>query len=172
MIDKELIEFWRKVLKPTVSSWLYNINYEHVGEQDKEEFERDFDEILDLALVGLKYKAQLSREDATSDLIDRQAAIDALGDKPLAWTEGEYELGLQNQWQSDVDALKVLPSAQPEPHEGHWIKHIDLFDGEQYECSRCGVLWVFNDGTPEDNEAYFCPNCGADMRLRGCRENE
>jgi len=49
-----------------------------------------------------------------SDLIDRQAAIDALGEKPLAWTVGEYELGLQNQWQSDVDTLKDLPSAQPE----------------------------------------------------------
>ena len=49
-----------------------------------------------------------------SDLIDRQAAIDALGEKPLAWTVGEYELGLQNQWQSDVDTLKDLPSAQPD----------------------------------------------------------
>ena len=51
---------------------------------------------------------------AETDLISRQAAIDALGEKPLAWTEGEYELGLQNQWQSDVDALNDLPSAQPE----------------------------------------------------------
>ena len=48
------------------------------------------------------------------ELISRQAAINALGDKPLAWTEGEYEIGLQNQWQSDVDALKELPSVQPE----------------------------------------------------------
>jgi hypothetical protein len=55
---------------------------------------------------------------AETDLISRQAAIDALGEKPLAWTEGEYELGLQNQWQSDVDALNGLPSAQPEPR---WI---------------------------------------------------
>ena len=46
------------------------------------------------------------------DVIYRQDAIDVLGDKPLAWTEGEYELGMQNQWQSDVDALKALPSAQ------------------------------------------------------------
>lgn len=52
-----------------------------------------------------------------SDLIERQAAIDTLGEKPLAWTEGEYELGLQNQWQSDVDALKALPSAQPDLSE-------------------------------------------------------
>ena len=53
------------------------------------------------------------------DLISRQAAIDALGEKPLAWTEGEYELGLQNQWQSDVDALNGLSSAQPEQDIEH-----------------------------------------------------
>ena len=46
------------------------------------------------------------------DLISRQEAIDALGEKPLAWTEGEYELGLQRQWESDVEAIKALPSAQ------------------------------------------------------------
>jgi hypothetical protein len=49
-----------------------------------------------------------------SDLISRQAAIDALGEKPLAWIESEYEAGLQNKWESDVEALKELPSAQPE----------------------------------------------------------
>ena len=51
---------------------------------------------------------------AGTDLISRQDAIDALGEKPLAWTEGEYELGLQQQWEADVNALKALPSAQPE----------------------------------------------------------
>ena len=58
MVDKELIEIWRNMLKPAVSLWLLNTNYEDMGEQDKEEFERDFDEILDLALIGLQYKAQ------------------------------------------------------------------------------------------------------------------
>ena len=80
MIDKELIENWRNTVKPTISSLLFRTNYEGMGEQDKKEFERDCDEILDLALIGLKCKAQLSREgttkDATCDLISRQAAID------------------------------------------------------------------------------------------------
>ena len=49
-----------------------------------------------------------------TDLIDRQAAIEALGEKPLAWMESEYEQGLQNQWVWDVNALKALPSVQPE----------------------------------------------------------
>lgn len=48
------------------------------------------------------------------DTISRQTAIEALGEKPLAWRDGEYELGLQNQWESDVEAIKELPSAQPE----------------------------------------------------------
>lgn len=46
------------------------------------------------------------------DLISRSAALRALGERPLAWNEGEYELGLQNQWESDVDAIKNVPPAQ------------------------------------------------------------
>ena len=52
------------------------------------------------------------------------------------------------------------PYAQPERKPGRWIP----YDDEYYECSVCGVLWVFNDGTPEENEANFCPKCGADLR--------
>lgn len=48
------------------------------------------------------------------DVISKQAAIDALGERPLAWTESEYETGLQNQWEADVDAIKAVPPAQPE----------------------------------------------------------
>jgi DNA-directed RNA polymerase subunit RPC12/RpoP len=56
--------------------------------------------------------------------------------------------------------IRGMPTVQPEPQEGHWIPHESPDGGVQYECSRCGVLWEFNDGTPEDNEAYFCPKCG------------
>ena len=102
MVDKELIENWRNMLKPSISSRLLKTNYEGMGEQDKEEFERDFDEILDLALIGLKCKAQLSQEgttkDATSstapstassttDTISRQAA--KLKVARVVWEKGD-----------------------------------------------------------------------------------
>ena len=84
-----------------------------------------------------------------NDLISRQAAIDALGEKPLAWTEGEYELGLQNQWQSDVDALNDLPSAEPEIircGDCKWFQCNMRPDGylpkgvEEFECRHwCGT---------------------------------
>ena len=64
----------------------------------------------------------------------------------------------RKEWTDEI--IKALPTVQPEPKEGHWIKHETPDGGEQYECSRCGVLWEFTDGTPEDNEAYYCPKCG------------
>ena len=30
-----------------------------------------------------------------------------------------------------------------------------------YECSNCKELWVFDDGTPADNNYNYCPSCGA-----------
>lgn len=115
------------------------------------------------------------------DLISRQAAIEALGDKPLAWTEGEYELGLQNQWQADVDALKDLPSAQPEPPEdicgecdawnkykserktGRWIGWLEP-GNENYHCSACGTAWYPEDLYLGGNDyPKYCPECGAQM---------
>ena len=89
------------------------------------------------------------------DLISRQAAIEALGEKPLAWTEGEYELGLQNQWQSDVDALNGLPSVQPERKKGKWIGKYPVTSA----CSECNYL--IHDSKVK--VFAYCPNCGAYM---------
>lgn len=75
-----------------------------------------------------KRTAETAKNVSDSDLIYKKKAIDAIGDKPLAWTEGEYELGLQNQWQSDVDALKALPPAK---------KEITLEDVKAYCKPRC-----------------------------------
>lgn len=118
MVDKELIEIWKNMLKPAISLWLLNTNYEEMGEQDKEEFERDFDEILDLALIGLKYKAQLSLEDetcSTADTISRKAVIrwvktecNPYGKPTLDFESGKRVTG----------HLEQMPSSQPEPK---WI---------------------------------------------------
>lgn len=51
----------------------------------------------------------------SDDLISRQAAIDALGDMVMNWTDSEYELGQLNQWKADRKAIIDLPSAQPQP---------------------------------------------------------
>ena len=98
-----------------------------------------------------------------NDSIYRQMAIDALGEKPLAWTEGEYELGLQNQWQSDVDALKDLPTAE---HKGQWIKPTGMMPPEYagvYRCSECGSFAMQDWKTHKQTLTDYCPSCGARM---------
>ena len=48
------------------------------------------------------------------DTISRRAAINALGERPMVWTESDYELGARNQYDADVLALETVPPAQPE----------------------------------------------------------
>lgn len=96
------------------------------------------------------------------DNISRQAAIDALGDKPLAWTEGEYELGLQNQWESDINALQELPSIDAvEVVHGKWIlnKAVANIETYYYHCSECGNERCFIGAY----KANWCEECGARM---------
>ena len=49
-----------------------------------------------------------------SELIDRQAALDALGERPTVWTDDDdYALGERNQYDMDRLAIETVPSAQP-----------------------------------------------------------
>lgn len=44
----------------------------------------------------------------------------------------------------------------------HW-KHIMSQYEECYECSECGLMWSLDEGTPKENEMYYCPKCGSKM---------
>lgn len=81
MITKALIENFRETVKPFVSQILFGTNYEDMGTLDCVEFERDFDEILDLALAGYEQKVNnaISTLDGNkNDMVYRQQAIDAV----------------------------------------------------------------------------------------------
>ena len=84
-----------------------------------------------------------------SDLISRQAAIDAV-------IKRDANCGIDS-----AEVLKDLPSAQPERKTGRWI----LTEDDDYEyctCSECGYQngenWMNGSDIP------FCAMCGADMR--------
>ena len=71
------------------------------------EYPMDYAVAFDMAISALQAQE--------FDTVSRQAAIDALGEEPEVWTgKDEYAQGLNNQWHYDVNALKALPSAQPE----------------------------------------------------------
>ena len=98
-----------------------------------------------------------------SDLISRQAAIDAI---KAYLTFADWKPSVQRILEMSVnditDMLERLPSAQPEPKKGKWIH--DGFNFPQgvdwVHCSVCGRKGI---NVPADL-TNFCPNCGADMR--------
>ena len=62
------------------------------------------------------------------DLISRAAALDALGERPMPWTDDDdYVIGGRNQYDSDRLAIETVPSARQEIVACgdciHWICH-------------------------------------------------
>ncbi len=91
------------------------------------------------------------------DLIDRQAAIDALNELSEHYTEKGRE------WHPHInfviDTINELPSAESERKKGNWVG-IDDEPCTVFECDVCGYTWEDIDGdTPN-----YCPNCGAEMK--------
>ena len=104
-----------------------------------------------------------------SDLICRQAAIDALD---VLCQEHRYKIPGKGEtysqyneaWQDALDraecAIFNLPPAQPQRINGHWIEHDDGLTA--CECSECHEKYaLYEEDVFGQN---FCPNCGADMR--------
>ena len=101
-----------------------------------------------------------------SDLISRQAAIDALRYAQHRFTVADEAGGMGTvKWSEDViyfavaeKVLADLPSAQPK--RGRWeerfVKEGSPFFWRRFYCSACGD-WTTH------GESKFCPNCGAKM---------
>lgn len=117
------------------------------------------------------------------DLISRQAAIDAVNDacfelrgvfgrcedalKALPSAQPEIKTDENNHYktgydQGFVDACKMYEKKQPKRKTGHWIKTARW--GRVYKCNRCGNFLDFDGVNVGRGSTNFCPNCGADMR--------
>lgn len=86
----------------------------------------------------IHYLSELAeRKGANSDLIDRQAAIGAVGDvHPLDYNA-----------QAILERIKALPTAEK---VGKWIKYKDGY----YRCSECG-------SRGSAIKAHYCHHCGS-----------
>ena len=58
-MTREFIENYREILIPFMKKWLSETNYENLGESDAEEFEKDFNEICDLAIKALEQESKI-----------------------------------------------------------------------------------------------------------------
>ena len=60
------------------------------------------------------------------------------------------------------NAIENAPTVE-ERKAGRWLEREDAWGDTYYECSECGEPWTLIDGTPKDNNMYYCPRCGAKM---------
>lgn len=90
------------------------------------------------------------------DQISRQAAIIALSHNKVGDDDADVVI------QHDIETLKGLPSAQPEPRKGHWERKWEDWRHQMswFECSVCHAGYM--------DDYDYCPNCGAEME--GVRE--
>ena len=108
-----------------------------------------------------------------SDLIDRQAAIEAIKEDKIDLTNpnvvtvfkvtGDFEKAETQVMTCDrhIKILKDLPSAQPEQKRGKWemayLDHVSVGNRPKVlYCSKCNQCIAY--------PTNYCPNCGADMR--------
>lgn len=89
-MTKECIEIIRQTLIPFVKKELLDINYEGLGKSDAEEFEKDLNEVLDMAIEALKSKTsddKVSREVVEQIMWERDCAEAQL--RELGYSLGE-----------------------------------------------------------------------------------
>lgn len=82
-----------------------------------------------------------------NDLISKQAAIAALGERPLTWVGGDYELGRQNQFDSDLLAIENVPSVDA-------VEVVRCKDCEWYGKPGCAIRIVDDSDRPKETD--FC----------------
>ena len=95
------------------------------------------------------------KQEPCEDAISRQAVLEVFGDiHPLDYHTNGYVLKIQK-----------LPSVNPQPKMGYWIKHNTPNKTHYYDCSLCGCVAPCT----ETADSYlwklsnFCPDCGAKM---------
>lgn len=111
-----------------------------------------------------------------SGLIDRQAAIDALGEEPMVWTDSDEELATLNQWKRDRTAIEALPSAQQERDIP--LKPVEKQDKawgipkKQAVCPKCDYYLGHIAFWGEGKRITYCEICGQAIDWEGWEFDE
>ena len=99
------------------------------------------------------------------DTIYRQAAIEIIqsmysGMPRVPWMRKDWQKRYEPYIRTE-NAIRKLPSAQPERKTGRWIhERLASTTGGSYPVTRCSAC---QNSMPFEWEAKYCPNCGAYM---------
>ncbi len=101
-MTKERIEIVRQSLIPFVQKELLKIDYEGLGKSDAEEFKKDLNEILDLAIHALE-------QQPSEDCVSRQA-VNELFDNEIKMYEERIETRKGSNYHDETKTIKEFRS--------------------------------------------------------------
>ena len=141
-MTKERIEDIRQSVIPFVKKELLKINNDGLGESDAKEFEKDLNEVLNLASKALE-------QQPSDDCVSRTQALKELKESAEHHANDSREEVLLRR---DRDIIRALPPVTPTRKVGKW----DILGCDLYMCSKCYAKFT--------HKFNFCPTCGAEMR--------
>lgn len=103
-----------------------------------------------------------------SNLIERKEAMEAIKKYGKdAISAGRRKLEPVDDIIELCNMLAALPAVDAAPVvHGRWRQD----DEDAWTCTACGNIWTFLDGGPNENNAKYCPMCGAKMDVEGKNE--
>ena len=81
-------------------------------------------------------------------------------EEAIKWIEDHIDISDYDEDDDLLTALKMTVKALKKQRTGRWIETDDY---DAWRCSECDEYFCLYEGTPQDNNYYYCPNCGAKM---------
>lgn len=89
---EEIINDMRIIVKPCIMNYFKRLNYENLGSEDAEEFEEEFDAVLNLAEEAIKMRPCTALRIDNIDEDKLEALVKAMNDSPLEITNGDLKI--------------------------------------------------------------------------------
>ncbi len=89
---EEIINDMRIIVKPCIMNYFKRLNYENLGSEDAEEFEEEFDAVLNLAEEAIKMRSCTALRIDNIDEDKLEALIKTMNDSPLEIMNGTSEI--------------------------------------------------------------------------------
>ena len=104
----------------------------------------------------------ITKETGAWETQSRVRELPAVAAVPLEYHEKCMEAAIKKRILTEQTNRQIIENCAPVVH-GRWRQD----DEDAWTCTACGNMWTFLDGGPNENNANYCPMCGAKMNGEG-----
>ena len=113
-------------------------------------------------LIRRKDVLWITKETGAWETQSRVRELPAVAAVPLEYHDKCLEVAIKKRILTEQTNRQIIENYTPVVH-GRWRQD----DEDAWTCTACGNMWTFLDGGPNENNAKYCPMCGAKMDVEG-----